>query len=60
MAAAATPTPRVLGAQVTRSPGALAATGVSTTDLIPFGLGLVLLGLGIERRSKRLAAARLR
>jgi hypothetical protein len=60
MAAAATPTPRVLGAQVTRTPGALAATGASTDVLIPFGLGLVLLGFGIERRSKRLAAARAR
>ena len=60
VAAAATPTPRVLGAQVTRTPDALAATGASTNDLIPFGLGLVLLGFGIERRSKRLAAARTR
>ncbi len=59
LAAAAT-NPQVLGAQVTRAPGQLARTGDATTNLVPFGLGLVLLGLGVQRSSKRFAAARVR
>lgn len=51
--------PQVLGSQVTRSPGALAATGAGT-NLVPFGLGLVLLGFAIQRKSKALSAARVR
>ncbi|MFP5577702.1 MAG: hypothetical protein ACLGIZ_05615 [Acidimicrobiia bacterium] len=51
--------PQVLGSQVTRSPAALAATGAGT-NLVPFGLGLVLLGFAIQRKSKALSAARVR
>ena len=51
--------PQVLGSQVTRSTGALAATGDSTTNLVPFGLGFVLLGYGVQRSSKRFGAARI-
>jgi hypothetical protein len=59
-AVAATRSPQVLGSQVTRSPAALAATGDATTNLVPFGLGLVLLGFAVQRNSKRLSAGRVR
>ena len=52
--------PQVLGSQVTRSPGALAATGADTNNLVPFGLGLVLLGFAVQRKSKSFSAARVR
>jgi hypothetical protein len=51
--------PQVLGAQVTRT-GQLPRTGDGTTNLVPFSLGLVLLGFGIQRTSKRLSTARVR
>lgn len=50
-------TTRALGSQVTRS-SQLPRTGDETTDLVPFGLGLVLLGFGLQRTSKRFSAAR--
>ena len=62
-AAAVSPQPadaQVLGSQVDRAPGGLARTGDSTTNLVPFGLALVLLGLGVQRSAKRFAAARVR
>ena len=60
LTAMATPDAQVLGSQVTRSPGQLARTGDGTTNLVPFGLGLLLLGFGIQHSSKRFAAARVR
>lgn len=48
---------QVLGSQVTRS-SQLPRTGDETTNLVPFGLGLVLLGFGLQHTSKRFSAAR--
>lgn len=56
-APAAANNPRVLGSQVTRS-SQLPRTGDETTNLVPFGLGLVLLGFGLQHTSKRFSAAR--
>jgi LPXTG-motif cell wall-anchored protein len=49
--------PQVLGAQTVRT---LPRTGAGTNNLVPFGLGLVLLGFAIQRKSKTLSAARVR